>query len=213
MTLLLKSGADPNIFEKVTLLTPLHFACRHGHHKCALSLLLSKADASARDYRDYTPLHHASDRNHTEVIELLLSAGAGVSSVIRSDGHTSLFFATRSGNVEAVELLIEAGADPNKLDAHGRNALFFVHSVEVLKVLLNRGASAKIRDRHGQTPLHCRGFFGSDAGVLCALYEAGVDPTVLSVYGQTAADLARVEQHENAARMIDLLIAKHQSLS
>lgn len=120
--------------------------------------------------------------------------------------------ASSQGHSNAVNLLLDAGARPNHLDEDGASALFFAGSLQVVKALLERGALATITDKNGSSVLHAAGCRGSDAGVLCALYKGGADPTTLDVLGKTAADCARDFEHEEAARMLDLLVAKHVSL-
>lgn len=209
LKILLKADADPNRRDTMYLLSPLHSAARRGDHKCAQSLLLAKADVSVRDVMLATPLHHASTDGYTEVIELLLSARADVRAQDRH-GRTALDLASRNGHAEAVTLLIEAGGDPNSLDEEGKNSLFGVSSLQVIKVLLDRGASAKVIDNDGLSILQRAGFNGYNVGVICALFKGGADPT-LKKCGLTAADFARAQGHETAAKMLDLLVAKHQA--
>lgn len=207
---MLDRGAKPNTKDKIQLLTPLHIACKLGHRKCVWLLLCAKADISAQDITGYTPLHVSVVAGHISVIELLLSAGADVNT-LNAERRTSLAIASSVGHPEAVNLLIDAGADPNKLEAHGRNAMFLASSLDVIKVLLRRGASAKFIDIDGCSTLHHAGLLGRDGRLICALYQAGVDPTLRDLEGKTAADLAREKGHEDTAKMLDLLIAKHQA--
>lgn len=169
VNILLEAHADPNAKEKSKLFTPLHAAAYNGHHTCVYDLLLKKAEVSPRDSNNATPLHQASTAGRTDIIELLLSAGADVDAV-GDVGRTSLLCASVGGHTKACELLLEAGSDPHKLDADGRNSVFIAGNVEVLRVLLDKGASAKVRDNCGQTPLHYACRWGASGGLLCAKY-------------------------------------------
>lgn len=65
---------------------------------------------------------------------------------------------------------------PNKTFAEGRTALFAASNVEVVKVLLERGASAGIIDDEGCSALHYAGAQGRDASGLCALFKGAMIP-------------------------------------
>ena len=51
-------------------------AALRGYPGTAKLLLDAGADVNAKDARGETPLMHAMERNHTEVIEILKTAGA-----------------------------------------------------------------------------------------------------------------------------------------
>lgn len=207
---LIGAGAHVNMKDKDGI-TPLHAASLNGHRDCVWSLLCAKADPSAISGYGETPIHCATRAGNVEIIEVLLSAGVD-NSIEDVRNLSPLFFAAIRGEADAANLLIEAGSDPNRLDPYGRNALFFACNIQIVKLLLDRGALATILDRNGMTPLHVAGLLGRDAGVICALYRAGADPTVLDSEGSAAADCARAQGHEDAAKMLDLLAAKHRSL-
>lgn len=70
-----------------------------------------------------------------------------------------------------------------------------------------------VLDKAGGTVLHFAACRGASAPIICALFKAGADPTVKDRMNETAADLARGEGHEDAAKLLDLLEAKHRSLN
>lgn len=64
-----------------------------------------------------TALRAAVVRNHLEIVQLLIEAGADVNAVIQ--GMTVLHHAAMFSNSEIVQYLIRAGADINRRDADG----------------------------------------------------------------------------------------------
>lgn len=194
-------------------------------------LLCAGASVSTTDYQGRTPLQVSALACHTDIMELLLAGGSDVHAV-DSRGRSALFRATRapdilvkdthgnmsgstaaakaSGGVKAVSILLEAGCDPNLLTEDGQTAIFASKNLEVVKALLDRGASVKFIDRIGSSVLHCAGAVGASAAVLCTLYKAGADVTLRSHAGYTAADVAMMYGYPDAAKMLELLAAKHQ---
>lgn len=107
------------------------------------------------DASGYTPLHYAATGGHTDVIEVLLDAGADVNAR-GSRGETPLLLAASKGNVEVVELLIDNGADVNQPGSDKRTPLHkaaMVGDLEVVKALLKGGADPAAVDRGGKTPV------------------------------------------------------------
>lgn len=208
---LIAAEANLNENDNEDLATPLHYASSQGHLKCVHALLCASIDISARDRDGVNALHVAAQYGQCEAIETLLSAGADVNT-LDIDRSAPLYFAARDGHADAVTLLLDAGAHVNHRDKHGRSAIFFATSVQIVKALLARGASTNFLDRDRATVLHYAGNRGRVAAVLCALYKGGADPTLLDRTGESAADWARLDKHEDAAKMLDLLAAKQQSL-
>ena len=83
-----------------------------------------------------TVLRWASEYGHSEIVKILLSAGANV----HADNDWDLYLASGNGHSEVVKILLKAGAD---VHANKDGALQWAsgngHS-EVVKVLLSEGA-------------------------------------------------------------------------
>ena len=108
-----------------------------------------------------TPLVRAAQRNHVEIIDLLLEHGAEVDrSCPCAGGESPLWAAVASGQLEASRRLLERGADPDF-------ASFADH-----------------------TPLHVAALRGFDE-IVDLLCEHGADATRLDSRGRTAGDWAR----------------------
>ncbi len=69
-----------------------------------------------------TPLHAAASRNCTNVIAVLLHAGAKIEAKDKT-GETPLHVAAQEGFADAVTMLVQAGADINARDHAGNTPL------------------------------------------------------------------------------------------
>ncbi len=130
--------------------------------------------------------------------------------VTRKGGLNALFFAVQNNALESARILLDAGIDVNSTSADGTTPLVaalykwdppkgvfvpgrgapatagssqrFSADVRLANLLLDRGASAKVADGAGYTPLH---------GAALAVAKAARSGTrQKSAYGQTAAALA-----------------------
>lgn len=107
---------DANINQSLLFnsgLTLLHFACMQGHTSIVRRLLDSGAKLNAQTTkRQTTALRLAAENSHSDVVEILLKAGADPS--IRSkSGSTPFYGACRAGCIPAMELLRDARSDIN----------------------------------------------------------------------------------------------------
>ena len=75
----------------------------------------------------------------------------------KSSGGTALFQAANKGFVEVVRFLVEEGkADVDKVDKKNRtpiNMAAYKGRLEVVQILLGKGADCTIKDKWGDTPL------------------------------------------------------------
>lgn len=72
---LLKFKADPNRREKQNSGTPLHVACFQGQTEICRLLLRAGAQINLRDGEGLTPLFHARDQGHGELVKMLKASG------------------------------------------------------------------------------------------------------------------------------------------
>lgn len=107
-----------------------------------------------------TPLIIAVSLNYTEIVEVLLRAGACINRCDKN-GCTPVYKAAFHGRPSLIELLAKAGADVNLPDFQGKTPLYIcvnnaiVHSCRpaIIK-LLSAGALVDKCDRLGQAPIH-----------------------------------------------------------
>src|SRR5262249_15975187 len=121
------------------------------------SLLQKKADVNAPQVDGTTALHWAVRGDDLETADLLIRAGANVTTANR-EGVTPLQLAAINGTGPMIEKLIKAGADPNaSLSKFGDTALMLAArtgKVDGIKVLLDKGAKVNaVETWGGTTPL------------------------------------------------------------
>eukprot|EP01062_Namystynia_karyoxenos_P064816 TRINITY_DN5794_c0_g1_i6.p1 TRINITY_DN5794_c0_g1~~TRINITY_DN5794_c0_g1_i6.p1 ORF type:complete len:741 (+),score=243.17 TRINITY_DN5794_c0_g1_i6:78-2300(+) len=190
--------------------TPLHEAAAHGGCSCAVALLEKnnqpaeeekdvkkkpppkgkkdaapveeprKTEIEIEDEDGNTPLQVAMEREHTDLVEALIAAGASVRRRSTKYG-TVLHQAVAMGNETISAALINGGADVHARDAADRTPLHVAvqhGAVGIMKLLLQQRAEPDARDEHrGETPLHLAAARGDEAAA-AALLEAGAGPSV-----------------------------------
>ena len=150
LELLLDEGADVSLRDRKGA-TPLNDAVERGIDGYAMALLIrASAEAGVLDARDAegdTALHLTHDNGNTDVMRLLLDAGADPN-VQNNDGQTLLHHMAEEGITEYVrhedvEALLNAGADPNLIDEKGWTPAHYAGDgghKDMLHLLLENGA-------------------------------------------------------------------------
>jgi ankyrin repeat protein len=102
--------------------TALHLAAFFGAPEAAALLIQrgAEVDALGRGWMTGTALHSAVSRLQSDVVRILLEAGANPN-VRQSAGWTPLHAAAMNGDLTSVELLLAAGADPTARNDEGRS--------------------------------------------------------------------------------------------
>jgi ankyrin repeat protein len=135
---------------------PLVDAVKRGDHAAVKSLLRNRTVANQAEPDGTTALHFAVQANDTELMRLLIAAGADVKASNRY-GVRPVTLAATNGSEPAVSLLLKAGADPNTLTDAGEPVIMTAArtgKVDALKRLIAAGADVNARERwFGETAL------------------------------------------------------------
>lgn len=135
---------------------PLHNAVCDGNISLVASLLKMRTDLDAI-YQCATPLHHACEGGHADIVRILLEAGASRDKCEPFNGHTPLLVAIIYRHTAVVAALLAAGADPNTPDKLGTTPLHYTAYkgyTLATRELLAAGADQRRRDSEGNLALH-----------------------------------------------------------
>jgi ankyrin repeat protein len=151
--LLLERGADPNApndcsqTSRRTVVTPLIEAARRNHVEVVRLLLAAGAHA---DDKNSEALRRAAARGYEGVVKLLLEAGADP----RARNSEPLRLAAsqgtpnrKKGRFQTVRLLLDAGADIHADNDGALRGALARNRVEIVKLLIERGARGILLDR------------------------------------------------------------------
>ena len=208
VSILLKSGAQPNGISKTGATKPLCVAARAGNLSIVRTLLEANADKEATDGSGETALCKASRHGHLNVARFLLEVGADIEAVFGVGrgyyrGSPSsllwrpLWAAACCGNVDIVRVLLSARADTEAKTRYGETPLLAASRqsrIEIVRLLLRAGACTDAGDNHGETPLCAASATGS-LPVVQLLLEAGADPTLSNNRGETPDGIAANAGH------------------
>jgi len=147
------------------LLPPILFAADKGEEDLLLAvrkndvesvkaLIAGKVNVNAKYRYDRTPLSFASDRGSSEIVKLLLDAGADVNAKDNFYGATPLSLASSKGYVEIVGMLLQRGASGREsvlIDAADQNKAAMVQMVlkagkidgDILSIALDKASKQR----------------------------------------------------------------------
>ncbi|XP_076065022.1 uncharacterized protein LOC143039048 isoform X2 [Oratosquilla oratoria] len=185
LKILLACGAK--VSQPVTQgLTPLHYAVWQRYPEAAEFLIKEGCDINARDDIGYSALHLSAEHGYTDMMKVLLDAGAIVNfnfddpleEYPTNATDEPLRLALKHDHSEAAKMLLEHGANPNTRYFFGAEVnLVNPFNTELLQLLLSYGADPNSRDRQGFTPLMkaCRLHQGMEAVLLLISFGANVN--------------------------------------
>ncbi|KAM6899978.1 histone-lysine N-methyltransferase EHMT2 [Xenentodon cancila] len=194
--LMLMEGIDPTYQpDSQNRRSALHAAAQRGLLEVCYMLVQAGAQVDAKDKDLRTPLLEAIVNNHIEVARYLVQNGACVYH-IEDDGYTGLHHAAKLGNLEIVNMLLETGqVDVNAQDSGGWTPVIWAAEhkhVEVIKVLLNRGADVSIKDKELNVCLHWAAYAGS-VDIAELVLNAGCSLSSVNMHGDTPLHIAARE--------------------
>jgi ankyrin repeat protein len=174
---------------------------------------ISKGDTvgatELREYYPYIPtvdgyhrtaLSLASGSGSSEIVEILLQAGANVNAQDRY-GKTALMHTAWFGHLEIALLLLEAGADVTARDETGNTALALSGDPQIAQILLQAGADIDAKDVYGTTALMRAAGYG-DLDVVRFLLEAGTDVNARDDNDKTALTYAKENGHDKIVELL-----------
>ena len=182
----------------------LEASIRAGDLAAATELLRSGADANRRGPDGFTPLMIAAGLGQSQMVELLLTAGADGLAIEPRMGATALHKAALSGNPDVVELLLDHGAfidQQSPVLGHTAlmDAVVYKHE-DVVRLLLKRGARTAIRNHWHEKALDIARRDGLDT--IMRLIEARDGADDDEVRAQTLVPAIKAGDLEEVERLI-----------
>jgi uncharacterized protein len=220
----IRAGADVNEAQPDGT-RPIHWAVYKLDYDLLEALIAKKAKVNVTNEFGSTPLAEAANLGDARMVKMLLGAGAEPESA-NPDGQTALMLAAKTGELPIVEMLIKAGANVNTIEKfHHQTALMWAvaapkNAGEIVKLLLAKGADAKVRalytDWPSQITSEPRAQYRPTGGLTALLYAArdgcydcvesligaGADPNVPTPEGVTALMIALDNDHNDIAKLL-----------
>jgi len=161
------------------------------------------------DGKGRAAIHLAAGSGHSDIVRLLLEAGAGVNDTDNA-GWTPLHHASEVGSegVGTVELLIQNGADISAQTNAKSSVLHHARDETTLKSLLELGADPNATRKDGWTPLHLSAF-GQNKHFNELLLRAGADIEARTNKGLTVLHLAST--YECKREVLELFLNQYSS--
>jgi ankyrin repeat protein len=212
---LLEAGADVNQVTRYGW-SALLAATQNRNYQLAKFLIERGADVNRANKGGWTPLYLATDNrnleggdyptrapdmDHLAYIKLLLDAGADVNAQVTESTETRTVFTNQWLDEEGATAFLRASQSGD---------------VELMKLLLTRGADPKIFTKLGVTPLSAAAGIGWVEGITSEhspaqtveavklLLELGIDPNFQADTGRTALHGAA---HKGATEVVRVLVA------
>ena len=141
--------------------TPLHVAAYGRHHDAMRALVAAGANPNATERDRYDIVTIASVADDVPTLKVALALGCSAKNITSRYDGTALIAAAHLGHAEVVRTLIAAGAPLDHVNNLGWTALIEsivlgdggARHTATLKALVDAGASTKLADRQGRTPL------------------------------------------------------------
>jgi ankyrin repeat protein len=186
----------------------IHKAAREGDLEKVRSLLQKDPSLlDARDKRDSTPLHFATDGGHVDTIAFLVESGADPNAK-DVDGDTPLHWAAYAGRTGTAVFFLEQGADPDVRNLRKMTPLHYAvlqDKPRMIHTLLDHGADIGAQNYEGEAALHMA-VLRSGRKMAGVLLGRGADLEQKNNYGRTPLLVAARET--GSAPMARFLLEK-----
>lgn len=221
--LLLNAGANLKLFEKFERYSPVTYAAGAKENSLELLILLEKReDIEEVSFKRIQPLIFAAGAGNLESFRFLISKGANESMV--GDGKDKVLKAAiESKSPEMVKYLfqnfdfdLEAKDENNQTPLH-RALQFPYMQVEIVKMLLDRGADVNAVDRWGNGALHKAIQSYANLETIKRLIKAGANVNLKNNDGNSILHLlgddygSGDEEHTQNQDVVDFLLKNYPS--
>lgn len=112
----------------------------------------------------------------------------------------AIHYAAENGHLQMVRLLLERGASPHARSSDGSTPLHWTSRLDVAKLLLDHGADASARNDNNSQPIH-----GADLSLCRLLIQHGADPLARDNEGTQPIHIAI---REGAVKAVEFLLSK-----
>jgi ankyrin repeat protein len=188
--------------------TPLTFAAKAGNKSAVELLVRSGANVNHRTSAGCTILGFAVAGTNPAVVDFLLTKGAEINGKC-TNGMTPLQYACAHGDTNMAAHLISKGADfnsPGQIDDTGHSwtplmTAANLGQIEIIKLLLSRGAQLEQTNNHGDTALMEAAKRNVPDSVKL-LIERGANVNARRVFGHTALIYAAYNGQEENIRLL-----------
>jgi len=192
--LFIDAGIDVANLRREDGTTPLMIAAENGFTQLA-QLFITPENLNDVNAEGDTPLLLAARYHHTDVLKVLIQAGANLD-VKNKDGITALYTAAYQNRIEMVETLLQAGANPDIL-TKGFSVIYAAAEkgyTEIVKKLIEAGANLNTQSKQGYTALHIAAKKGYSE-IVKALLQVGVNTQIVTKTGKTPLQIAVENGH------------------
>ncbi|MBA0233287.1 ankyrin repeat domain-containing protein [Stenotrophomonas maltophilia] len=168
--LLLEAGADPEAqdaqgMKPFDLRKPVvekrdqhrltvHQAAAAGNQEQVKAYIAMGGDLQATDHGNFTPLQHAANAGHSQIVTDLIDAGADINA--HRGSTPAVHLAAKSGSLNALVALLNAGANPIEQDPLHRTAMHLAAesgSIACIQALIDTGSDLNAIDILQRSPL------------------------------------------------------------
>jgi len=191
-------------------ITPLLKAAWDGDQDIVATLLAAgaKVNAKATDTLE-TPLINAVSREHTEIVKMLIKAGADVTPKNKFN-FNAFTTAVAAGKQEIAGLLLDAGAKVEE-GSSGLTPLQFAASagnVDMIRFLVKRGASVNHGAKAGEQTALLSAIYGAHPEAVQALIELKANLNTSTKDGTTPLKAAMKGDQDDIVKILKAAGAK-----